>query len=264
MASGDWRYLLRNKVVFITGAAGWIARHIVKLCHAHQANVVISDINIEEANKLKDEIVDEQERLFVIQLDLSNEQSIEQAVKSIVDKWKTIDVLINTAAIFDLSDIERSTSEQWDRMYTVDLRGYALTTKHVVPILKQNNNGQGAGNIINIASISGVVALPNSLPYGPLKAAVLQLTRSLALDLGSFNIRVNSVTPGSIDSPAFHSLPEKFGIDPTVFNQQFFGKCLKRLGNADEIANTTVFLASDLCQFMTGTNLIVDGGYTIV
>lgn len=75
---------------------------------------------------------------------------------------------------------------------------------------------------------------------------------------------MNSITPSAIDSPTFQSLPEKFGIDPTVFNQQFYGKCLKRLDKVDEIANTTIFLASDLCQFMTDVNLIVDGGYTIV
>jgi NAD(P)-dependent dehydrogenase (short-subunit alcohol dehydrogenase family) len=139
-----------------------------------------------------------------------------------------------------------------------------LIAKHIVPIFKQNNNGKGAGGIINIASIAGLIALPASLPYGPIKAAVLQMTRNLALDLGPFNIRVNSISPGAIDSPILQSLSESLGVNKAEFDELNSGKCLKRLGKAEEIANMTVFIASNLCQFMTGTNLVIDGGYTTV
>jgi enoyl-[acyl-carrier-protein] reductase (NADH) len=102
MESEDWRYLLHNKIVFITGAAGWIARHIVKACYEHGAYIVIGDINLDEANKLKTEISEQyktgnkENRLFVVSLDVTDENSIQQAVKLTVKKWKTIDVLINT------------------------------------------------------------------------------------------------------------------------------------------------------------------------
>ena len=102
MASGDWRYLLRDKVVFITGAAGWIAGHIVKACYEHGARVVIGDVNLDAANKLKNDINEQhktengEDRLFVVLLDVTDENSIKQAVKLTVEKWKTIDVLMNT------------------------------------------------------------------------------------------------------------------------------------------------------------------------
>jgi len=145
-------------------------------------------------------------------------------------------------------------------MLSVNVRGYALTTKHVVPLMKKQNYG----SIINIASTGGLVAISNFLPYATTKGAIIQMTRNLALDLGSFNIRVNSISPGAIDSPTIYDTAIKNGVTKQEFDNEHAGKCLKRLGQPQEIANLVVFLASDLCTFMTGSNLVVDGGYSIV
>ena len=140
------------------------------------------------------------------------------------------------------------------------MRGYALMVKHIAPVLKKQRHG----SIVNISSCASIVAHSTFLPYSTSKGAINQLTRNLALDLGLYNIRVNSISPGAIDSPVLYESAAKGGITKEEFDKEHAGKCLKRLGHPQEIANMTVFLASDLSAFITGTNIVVDGGYTIV
>lgn len=123
---------------------------------------------------------------------------------------------------------------------------------------------QNSGSIINISSAAGVVAHSYFLPYSTSKGAIIQMTRNLALDLGSFNIRVNSISPGAIESPTIYQTAAKQGITKEEFDQIHGGKCLKRLGQPNEIVNMIIFLASNLCPFITGSNIIIDGGYTTV
>ncbi|CAF1122690.1 unnamed protein product [Rotaria sordida] len=264
--TGNWSLLLADKVVFLTGGAGYVAQHIAQTCYAHGAFVVLGDLNIEAINKVKDEILasddsNNKDRILTVPLDVTDERSIEQAVKLTLDKWKTINVLFNTAAMFLTADVEHASSDDWSRVFDVNVRGYALVAKHVSPILKK----QGSGSIVNIASISGMVALSPYVLYSTSKGAVIQMTRNLALDLGSFNIRVNSVSPGYIDSPTIDRIAKDSGTSKGQLEDKVIkNSCLKRMCQAQEIANMMVFLASDLCPFITGANLVVDGGYTTI
>jgi NAD(P)-dependent dehydrogenase (short-subunit alcohol dehydrogenase family) len=133
--------------------------------------------------------------------------------------------------------------------------------KAVVPLLKK----QRSGSIIQMASISSWVAQPEFVPYSTTKGAILQMTRNLALDLGPFNIRCNAICPGAILTPATtrHAANSNISLDELVA-EQVKHQCLKRLGTTQEIANLTVFLASDLCHFATGASFLVDGGYTTI
>jgi len=263
--TGNWSLLLADKVVFLTGGAGYIARHIAQTSYAHGARLVLGDLDIEAVNKAKDEILgsdnnNKEDRILAISLDVTNEASIEQAVKLTLDKWKTINFLFNTAAICPIRDVEHASCDDWSRTFDVNVRGYALTAKHIAPILKK----QGSGSIVNIASIAGLVGT-GPIVYGSAKAAVIQMTRNLALDLGTFNIRVNSVSPGVIDSPTLDRMAKSVGTSRAKLDEECIkNSCLKRLGQAQEIANMMIFLASDLCPFITGANLVVDGGYTII
>ena len=142
----------------------------------------------------------------------------------------------------------------------VNVRGYALMVKHIAPVLKR----QRRGAIVNISSVAGLVAHANFLPYSTSKGAIIQMTRNLALDLGPFNIRVNSICPGAIDSPVLYQTAAEGGLSKEDFDREHAGKCLKRLGHPQEIANTTLFLVSDLAGFITGANFVIDGGYTTV
>ncbi|CAF1172124.1 unnamed protein product [Rotaria sp. Silwood1] len=264
-SAGDWCQLLINKVVFITGGAGHIAKTIAKTCYTHGACLVLGDLDPEKTNKVKDEIVNNEnktdDRIFVVKLDVTDETSIQQAVQATLNKWNTIHVLLNTAAIATVGNIEQVSAESWSQVFDVNVRGYALMAKYIAPILKK----QHSGSIVNISSTLGLIAIPNAVPYSATKGAIIQLTRNLALDLGSFNIRVNTISPGSIDSPGRDEFAQMNNVTKEQMNDLCIqGSCLKRIGQAQDIANLIVFIISDLCQFMTGANLVVDGGNFII
>jgi NAD(P)-dependent dehydrogenase (short-subunit alcohol dehydrogenase family) len=132
--------------------------------------------------------------------------------------------------------------------------------KYIAPIMKKQNSG----SIINMASVVGSVAISNTVIYSSTKSAIIQLTRELALGLGSFNIRVNSISPGRIESPLGDEQANMLGLAQKFDNVFIEASCLKRVGQAEEVANTVVFLASDLCPFMTGADLVIDGGTMIM
>jgi NAD(P)-dependent dehydrogenase (short-subunit alcohol dehydrogenase family) len=169
--------------------------------------------------------------------------------------------LFLSAAIFTLLSIEKATAEDWTKIMNVNVRGYALMAKAVVPLMKK----QRSGSIIQMVSMSGWIAQPEFVPYSTSKGAVLQMTRNLALDLGPFNIRCNSVCPGNILTPATTNRAASYNLtsDELVTVESKL-QCLKRFGTPQEVANLFVFLASDLCHFATGASFLVDGGYTAI
>ncbi|CAF0890276.1 unnamed protein product [Rotaria sordida] len=261
----SWSQVLLDKVVFITGAGGSIGSVICHTCAMHGAKVVVSDINKKAADKVVVDILETQneqsDRIMSLELDIVNEQAIEQAVEQVVDQWGTIHVLVNAAAIFTWGSIEDISADDWLHILNVNVRGCALIVKHVVPLLKQ----QRSGSIIQFGSISGVNGQASFVPYGTTKAAVIQMTRNLAVDLGPFNIRCNSISPGCIKTPVTAQVADfkNLTMDECI-QQRSEVQCLKRIGTPQEIANLVVFLASDLCSFITGANLLADGGYTTV
>jgi meso-butanediol dehydrogenase/(S,S)-butanediol dehydrogenase/diacetyl reductase len=168
---------------------------------------------------------------------------------------------VSSAAVFEYGNIEDVSTKNWSRVFDVNVHGCASMVKYIVPIFKKQNSG----SIVNITSTMGVIAIPNSCPYSASKAAVIQLTRNLALDLGAFNIRVNSISPSLINVSSIDEHAKKMGLTGEQLKTVCMSMtCLKRNGEPEEIANLVVFLASDLCQFMTGANLVVDGGGSII
>lgn len=166
-----------------------------------------------------------------------------------------------SAAIFTFGAVEDVSAEQWSKILDVNVRGYALMAKAVVPLMKR----QRSGSIIQIASISSFVAQPEFVPYSTTKGAVLQMTRNLALDLGTFNVRCNAICPGATLTPASSRHAANLNIPLEELMAEHEKKqCLKRWGTTQEIANLAVFLASDLCHFATGASFMVDGGYTTI
>jgi NAD(P)-dependent dehydrogenase (short-subunit alcohol dehydrogenase family) len=163
--------------------------------------------------------------------------------------------------MFTFGAVENVSAEAWSQILNVNVRGYALMAKAVVPLMKK----QRSGSIIQMSSISGWIAQPEFVPYSTTKGAILQMTRNLALDLGPFNIRCNTICPGSILTPATakHAAHENISVDELIA-RAVEKQCLKRLGTTQEIANLTVFLASGLCHFATGASFLVDGGLTTI
>ncbi len=168
---------------------------------------------------------------------------------------------VHSAANFTFGAVENVSAEAWTQILNVNVRGYALMAKAVVPFLKK----QRSGSIIQMASISSWIAQPEFVPYSTTKGAIVQMTRNLALDLGPFNIRCNSICPGATLTPATarHAANLNISLDELV-EEQVKTQCLKRWGTTTEIANLTVFLASDLCNFATGASFLVDGGLTAI
>ncbi|CAF1582846.1 unnamed protein product [Didymodactylos carnosus] len=204
--SGNWQSLLLNKIVFVTGAGGAIGSSIAHTCALHGAKVVVADVNKQTADEVVKTILTDKalvqgdannentERVISVELDVADDTSVKNSVNAILTKWKTIDILVNNAAIFTLGEIENISAEDWTKVFNINVRGYALMAKYVVPIMKK----QKSGCIINMASHSSLIAQPAFVPYSTTKGAILQMTRNLALDLGPFNIRVLSICPGTI------------------------------------------------------------------
>ena len=173
-------------------------------------------------------------------------------------EFGTIHILVNNAAAFIFGSYE-VTQEDWEKILSVNVMGTAFCSKHAIPAMIR----AGGGAIVIVSSISGVIAQERSLPYNTTKSALLGMNRCLAMDLAPRNIRVNAVAPGCIDTPQLRTDIAKVGL---TFEQGLAIEgplhLLNRYGRADEVANAILFLASDEASFITGTCLMVDGGYT--
>jgi len=250
-----------GKIAIVTGSGGAIGRTIAHVLADEGAKVVVCDMSVAGGQQTTQEIEAKhgKGRVFFHQLDVSNEAEVEKFIKVVVDKWGGVDVLVNNAAVFVFGTVEDVSSEAWDQALSVNVKGYAFLAKHVVPIMKEKKRG----SIINVGSISSFIAQPAFVPYNTTKGAILQLTRCLAMDCGSWNIRVNCVCPGTIETPATHLHANKLGISMQELTEQSIKThFIKRLGTTDDVAKCVLFLASDESTFITGAAIPVDGGYT--
>jgi len=250
---------LKGKVAVITGGGGCIGRTLVQIFVREGAKVGFSDID-EKSGLTTQELVSKETsggESFFTKVDVSKEIEVKNWIDSVASKWGKIDILVNNAAVFIFGTVEEASSEDWDRILGVNVKGYAFCAKHSAPHLRKN----GGGSIVNIGSISSFIAQEKFVPYNSAKGAVLQMTRCMAMDMGVDNIRVNAVCPGTIDTDATSKHAAKLGITKqelvdTVIKDHF----VKRLGTTEDVAYATVFLAGDESTFITGTTLVVDGG----
>jgi len=197
------------------------------------------------------------EALFV-ETDISNEDDCRRVCDEAVRAFGRLDILVNNAAIFVLKGLE-ATVDDWQRSLSVNIVGTAQMSKYASEHMKQS----GGGAIVNLGSISSFVAQPSFIAYSSTKAAIVQMTRNMALDLAPFNIRVNCVCPGTILTRATENHMALVGMSKEDFIAAEAPKhLLNRVGDPREVAYPILFLASDEASFITGTHLMVDGGYT--
>ena len=250
---------LENSVAVITGGASGIGRAICELFAEEGARVVIGDIDSEGGEETRRNIESANGEAIFVETDVSREDDVADLVKTALDTYGGVNVLVNDAAAFVFGEIENITDDDWQRVLGVNVLGPAYTVKHVLPAMK----AAGGGSIVNIASISSLIAQPAFVPYNTSKGALLQLTRCLALDLAPHNIRVNCICPGSIYTPATERHIQFEKVDRDEFLKDAAeDSFLKRLGRPREIAYGALFLASDESSFVTGTPLVMDGGLT--
>lgn len=251
---------LTEKVALVTGGSNGIGRATCLRFAEEDATVVIADVDESAGHQLAEEINTMGTQALFVPTDVSSETSVSNLVKEAKEQFNTIDVLVNNAATFVLRGIDASVDE-WKHVLEVNVVGTALVTRSVVPLMKHS----GGGSIVNLGSISSFIAQPEFVTYSATKAAISSMTRCLAEDLAKSHIRVNAVCPGTVWTGIVEELTRQQGLDrSTADAHPDWGGAhmLHRIADPREIANAILFLASDEASFITGENLMVDGGYT--
>jgi NAD(P)-dependent dehydrogenase (short-subunit alcohol dehydrogenase family) len=249
---------LKDKVAIVTGGAAGIGQATAILFAEEGAAVVIADTDAPAGEECAAQIRAQGRQAIFFQTDISNEEQCRRVCDEAVRAFGKLNVLINNGAVFILKGLEASVTD-WEKSLSVNVIGTALMSRLASEYMKQ----AGGGSIVNLGSISSLVAQPSFITYSATKAALLQMTRNMALDLAPFNIRVNCVCPGTILTRASHDHMERVGQTLEEFIAEQGPKhLLNRVGDPREVAYPILFLASDEASFITGTHLMVDGGYT--
>ncbi|RRJ88782.1 glucose 1-dehydrogenase [Gulosibacter macacae] len=249
--------VLEGKVAIVTGAAMGMGEATAKLFASAGAKVVVADFNDELGQKVTEEIKANGGEASFVHVDVSNEAEVEAMVKFAVDTYGELNVAVNNAARApDQAPIADFDANVWDGIMAVDVKGVALGLKYQIRQMQAQGKG---GSIINISSVSGFRPQPYTAAYNSAKHAVLGLTKTAAVEVGTEGIRVNAVAPGAVDTPMLRDALERFNFDPEAYAQQL--STLGRFAQADEIAQGSMWLASDASSYVHGTCLQIDGGY---
>ncbi|EPF71048.1 SDR family NAD(P)-dependent oxidoreductase [Acinetobacter rudis] len=240
----------QGKTVLITGASGGIAVSCIKKLYAYGAQLVLTDLNLEALKTFAAELDPTGERVLALAQDVSDSQQAIDVVNATVERFGGIDVLIPCAGLYLERALKDISDTEWSKVTAVNLDGVFYTIRAAIPHLREG------GSIVNVASMAGHKGSLNHAHYAASKGAVLNLTRTLALELAP-HIRVNNVSPGLIDTPMIRQLMQEKG---DALLQQ---TPLHRLGSSDEVADAVLYLASDFASFITGETLHVNGGLYI-
>ncbi|HJY89148.1 MAG TPA: SDR family oxidoreductase [Candidatus Acidoferrum sp.] len=251
---------LRGKVAIITGGGSGIGQAAAWLFASEGARVVVADIDPVGGKKTVAAILRKKGKAIFVEADIAKEESAKRITEETLKAFGRADILVNSAATFVLKGFDATMSD-WQRSLSVNVIGTSMVTKYAAEAMKKN----GGGAVINLSSVSAFVAQPNFFAYSATKGAILQMTRNMAMDLAPAKIRVNCVCPGAILTPASYRQIAKNGMTFEQFHAEEGARTfLKRLGKPREVAAAILFLASDDAAYITGTHLMVDGGYTAV
>ena len=252
---------LKNKIALITGGATGLKTELMgfggttaHLFAREGAKVIISDINQDLGVKTAEQINKNGGDALFMYLDVTDEKKWITLVTEIVKKYSAIDILVHSAGFTKRTTIHETTVESWDAHMDIHAKGAFLGVKHVSPVMQNSRTG----SIILVSSVMGLVGSASSTPYPAAKGAIHTFTKTAAIQLAKDNVRVNCVSPGFVLTP----MTENILIDKDQLNLRLSSVPMKRLGKPEEIANAILYLASDESSFVTGTDLIIDGGYT--
>ena len=245
---------LEGKVALISGVARGMGAAEAKMFAREGAKVVIGDVLEEEGRRTEAEINEAGGECIFVRLDVTDENQWGDAVSEAVARFGKLDILVNNAGIARVSNVEDTSESEWDLVMGINAKGVFLGTKAAIPAMRK----AGGGSIVNISSIAGLVG-GRTTAYAASKGAVRLLTKSTAIQYAAEGIRANSVHPGVIESPM--TLP--IMLDTEEGREQSAARHpLGRIGQPEDIAHGVLFLASDESSFMTGSELVIDGGLT--
>ncbi len=247
---------LKGKVAIVTGARRGMGKADSLAFAQNGAKVVVADISLEECQLVVDEIKKAGGEALAVKCDVTNKKEVEEMVKQAVEKFGKVDILVNNAGICQFKPFLEMTEEDWARTLDINLKGYFLCAQAAGREMVK----QKSGAIVNIASVvmgqigMGMAGLSH---YSASKGGIAALTKTLALEFASSGIRVNAIAPGAIDTPMVASIK----TDPKILEGTLAMIPLHRMGRAEEIANTVLFLTSDASSYITGAIIVVDGGW---
>lgn len=247
---------LQNKKALITGGGSGIGRATALAMAAEGADIAVVDINLAAAQAVAKEVEALGVKALGIAGDVADEASVQAAVAEAASAFGTISVLFNNAGIIRRANVIDTTTAEWDQVMGVNVRGVFLMCKSVVPLMIAN----GGGSIINTGSGWGLKGGGDALSYCASKAAVVNMTRALAIDHGKDGVRVNSVNPGDTNTPMLREEARQLSQEEASFLTEANDRPLQRMGTPEEIAEAVVWLASDASSYVTGSALVVDGG----
>jgi cyclopentanol dehydrogenase len=252
---------LEGKVALISGAASGVEGELMgfggaaaRLFAKEGAKVVLTDINEDSGQKTAAQINELGGEAMFLRLDVTNEQDWIDAIRATVSSYGRLDILVNNAGTGARHNVEDTTEEVWDTQMNIHAKGAFLGTKHAIPEMRK----VGGGSIINVSSIYGLVGSNSSTAYHAAKGAIRLFTKSAAIQYAKGNIRVNSVHPGYAATP----LTQRGYSDPEYLEDIRSRIPIGRVGTADDIAYGMLYLASDESSFVTGSELVIDGGTT--
>lgn len=245
---------LENKSVLITGAARGQGATEAVLFAKEGAKVVIGDILQEEGRKIANEITENGGQAIFVHLNVGREMDWINAINEAVTTYGKLDVLINNAAIYSRNGVETTTEEEWNDIMNINVKGPFLGSRLAIPFMKS-----GGGSIVNISSVGGLVGSPlGAAAYSASKGAIRLLTKSIAIQYAKNNIRCNSVHPGTIDTDMIKDAMD----DPILYEDRRKRIPMLKIGSVDDVAYGVLYLASDESSFVTGAELVIDGGST--
>ena len=250
---------LKGKVAIVTGAAKGMGKAEALKLSGAGAKVVLADIDLAGCRLVADEIKKLRGDSLVIKCDTSKKSEIDNVVAETVKKFQKIDILVNNAGVYPFKPFLEMQEADFQKVIDINLKGYFLLAQACAKVMQKNmpdEKGQ-RGSIINIASIAALVGFAGLTHYCASKGGVVAMSKAIALELAPLGIRINNVDPGAIDTPGASSMK----MDPKALEAMLAPIPMKRMGQAEEIASAVLFLASEESSYMTGSTMVVDGGW---
>ncbi|TCJ13684.1 3-oxoacyl-ACP reductase FabG [Rubrobacter taiwanensis] len=247
---------LDGRVAVVTGGGGGLAEGICSTLTASGAAVAAVDVELKKAEKVAQMAASNGGgRCTAVEADVSDRTSVEAMVEKVAAELGGIDILVNNAAIYPLRPWTEIEEEEWDRVLSVNLKGYFLCARAAYPHLRES----AGGRIINVASITFFIGWAGFLDYVSSKGGVIGFTRTLAREVGPEGITVNAISPGAFPTDAERVHPDQEELNRRILEQQ----CIKRRGTPEDVGNLVAFLASDAASFITGQTIMIDGGWAM-